>query len=100
MDYTEQQKAEFKALFARRRRNQIAVAGPVVALMVLIVLTYELSGTTLLGVPMTVASTIAVVALVVVLLFSFRNWRCPACDHYLGRGFNPHFCPRCGAPLQ
>jgi hypothetical protein len=100
MEYTEQQKAEFRTLFQRRRRNQILVAGPLIAFLILVVLTYELSGTTLLGVPINVAAAIGVAAIVAVLLFSFRNWRCPACDHYLGRGFNPHFCQRCGAPLQ
>ena len=39
-------------------------------------------------------------ALVVgVLIFSFRNWRCPACNRYLGRTMSPRFCPKCGVEL-
>ena len=37
---------------------------------------------------------------VAVVLFSFVNWRCPACNKPLGRYGNPRFCFRCGAPLQ
>jgi rubrerythrin len=34
------------------------------------------------------------------LIFSFVNWRCPACTRYLGRGWNPKFCPKCGVQLR
>ena len=40
----------------------------------------------------------AVVFLAVI--FSFINWRCPACNKYFGKGFNFKFCPKCGAVLQ
>lgn len=100
MDYTEQQKAQFRVAFTRRRRAQLLAAPPVVALLMLIVLTHEPSGTTLLGLPLSVAAMLAALATAAVVLFSFFNWRCPACGHYLGNGFNPHFCSKCGAPLQ
>lgn len=29
-----------------------------------------------------------------------RNWRCPACDEYLGRAFNPRHCRQCGMELH
>lgn len=32
--------------------------------------------------------------------FSAVNWRCPACNEYLGAGINPPRCRKCGAPLQ
>jgi rubrerythrin len=42
-----------------------------------------------------------IVALVVgALVFSLKNWRCPACDKYLGKGISPSFCPKCGVALQ
>jgi rubrerythrin len=33
-------------------------------------------------------------------VFSLFNWRCPACSSYLGKRFNPRFCPSCGAQLH
>jgi uncharacterized membrane protein len=47
------------------------------------------------------ASTAAIVVLLLGgAAFSFWNWRCPACSRYLGRTFNPRFCPRCGVALR
>jgi hypothetical protein len=34
------------------------------------------------------------------LIFSLRNWRCPACNRYLGRTFNPRYCQGCGFELR
>jgi predicted RNA-binding Zn-ribbon protein involved in translation (DUF1610 family) len=34
------------------------------------------------------------------LVFSLRNWRCPACNKYLGKGTLPHYCPNCGVELR
>ena len=34
------------------------------------------------------------------LIFSFRNWRCPACNRYLGKQYSPKFCSKCGVVLQ
>lgn len=42
----------------------------------------------------------ALVALVAYAVFSFRNWRCPACDGSFGRALDPRFCPECGVALQ
>jgi hypothetical protein len=33
-------------------------------------------------------------------IFDGQNWRCPACDNYLGRAFNPKHCRRCGIELR
>ena len=41
-----------------------------------------------------------VVAIAGMLAFSLSNWRCPACNGYLGTGFDPTFCPKCGVRLQ
>ena len=43
--------------------------------------------------------TIFIGALVGITVFTFRNWRCPACNGYLGRAMSPKFCPKCGAQL-
>jgi len=30
-----------------------------------------------------------------ILYLSWRNWRCPACEKYLGKPINPKRCPHC-----
>ena len=101
MEYTEQQKADFRQQFRTRRKRQIILAIPLVALVVgFAVLTDEKSGGTVVGLPMSVAGPAFLVLIVGAIVFSFRNWRCPACDRYLGKSMNPRFCPKCGVALQ
>lgn len=33
-------------------------------------------------------------------IFTFKNWRCPACNKSLKRTWNPHICPTCGIKLR
>jgi hypothetical protein len=40
------------------------------------------------------------VAIIDAAIYSGRNWRCHACDMYLGRAFNPKHCRRCGIELR
>mgnify|MGYP001402959415 CR=1 FL=1 len=35
-----------------------------------------------------------------ILVFSFRNWRCPACEGHLGKGMGARFCSKCGVQLR
>ncbi len=39
-------------------------------------------------------------AMAAILVFTFQNWRCPACQKYLGKGGFPRFCPHCGVALK
>ena len=100
MEYTEDQKAEFKREFAVRRKRQFMLAVPLVAIVLVVTLAGERRGSgDIFGIP---RQTFGVGFFLLVaggLLFSLRNWRCPACDKYLGKG-SPHFCPRCGVQLQ
>jgi hypothetical protein len=44
--------------------------------------------------------SVAGVCIAGALLFSLKNWRCPACHRYMGkRAFGIRFCPGCGARL-
>lgn len=100
MPYTGEQEAEFKRQFAVRRRRQFILAVPVFAAFILVVFVRHSDQQELLGLP---AATWGVAFMVLVagaLMFSLRNWRCPACDRYLGRQRNPKFCPKCGVALQ
>jgi len=101
MEYTEEQKAAFRQQFAIRRKRQIILAVPLVALIVAFaVLTDEKSGSTVLGLPIAVVGPAFLVLVLGAIVFSVRNWRCPACDRYLGKGMSPRFCPKCGVSLQ
>lgn len=52
------------------------------------------------GLPRAFVDTVVFGLMVGVVLFSFVNWRCPACDGYLGKGTSPKFCRKCGTQLQ
>jgi len=41
---------------------------------------------------------VLVIHIVAMFAFCIRNWRCPARDKYLGRGFHPKYCSKCGVP--
>jgi hypothetical protein len=86
--------------FKKRRKNQLMAWIPFVA----VILGAAWQGhhpkqipSGFLGRNFGVIFLLYIVALVV---FSFRNWRCPACNGYLGRGINPRSCPSCGVQLR
>jgi hypothetical protein len=101
MEYTERQKASFKEEFAARRKRQLILVVPVAVVLIGFgVLADEPSGVDVLGLPSAVVVTALGLLVVGAVVFSFMNWRCPACNTYLGKGMNPHFCPKCGVALQ
>lgn len=101
MQYTEEQKASFKQVFAARRRRQIILVVPLVAIILgFALLADDRKGGMVLGMPVAVAGPAFVVLVGAAVVFSFWNWRCPACAKYLGKGLGPHFCPKCGVALQ
>jgi len=56
---------------------------------------------TYFGLSGAVLGPISFVAIVVGwVIFEGRAWRCPACDKYLGRAFNPKQCRTCGIELR
>ena len=98
MQYTEDQKVEFKKQYSDRRRKQIFLTVAIVAVFIILFLSE--GNQSVLGIP---RGTIAPVALLFVLGgigFSFYNWRCPACNKYLGKSINPKFCVKCGVALS
>lgn len=98
MQHTEEQKAMFKTLFSAKRRNQIILAIPLVAAFFL--LTFSEGKEAVLGIPMAIAGPAAIVIILVGFAFSFYNWRCPACNKYLGKAFSHKFCAKCGVELE
>lgn len=102
MEYTESQKEEFKRQFAARRRKQLIVTGLFLALIILAALTRESPALAALvgAIPTSIFVPVAVLVITGMMVFSIRNWRCPACNRYLGRTLNPNFCPKCGVALR
>ncbi|MET0620788.1 MAG: hypothetical protein ABW056_10945 [Thermoanaerobaculia bacterium] len=94
MEYTQEQLAGFKVEFAKRRRRQLGVAAVIFAGAISAMI---LRNSSPFASP--VGFTLLVAALGAILVFTFKNWRCPACDRYLGKGAFPRFCPQCGVPL-
>ncbi len=100
MAYTEAELRGFKKEFARRRKLQLRVAIPAVALVLILAgLGKNLKRQPVAGV--TENQVAAAIGAVIggTLIFSLKNWRCPACSKYLGRRSSPDVCPRCGVPL-
>ena len=100
MQYTQEQLAQFQATFALRRRRQLIAIVPTVLFAFLLGATDGRHGARLAGIPQSYAMVTALVGVAGIVWFSFRNWRCPSCDRYLGRTMNPSFCSRCGIPLR
>jgi hypothetical protein len=98
VDHTEEQKAQFKQEFAVRRKRQMILAVPLVVLVLLAILS-DRGGGAIFGIPRQTIGMGFFIFVVGALMFSFRNWRCPACDRYLGKG-TPSYCPKCGVELQ
>ena len=68
---------------------------------VMATLAFTEEGATFFGISEAVLGPISLVAIVIGWVnFHGRNWRCPACDNYLGRAFNPKHCRRCGMELR
>lgn len=86
--------------FARRKRIQYILMVPV-ALVVILALVVRANDSVTFG--SLSQDTVIYLLLGVVLatvIYSFYNWRCPACKKYLGRGLGQSYCPSCGAKFR
>ncbi|MDH3297861.1 MAG: hypothetical protein OEM96_06250 [Gemmatimonadota bacterium] len=94
--YEPTQLARVQTEYAIRRRRQAISTIPVGALG----LAVTISGGGLFG--LGGSAVLVVVGAVVLSFFGFSvsNWRCPACDRYLGQRLNPSECPSCGQALR
>lgn len=100
MQYVEQQLAEFKAEFAKRRKRQLLATIPILIMFVVAMLLRSGQDISFLGIPSSVLLGAFFVLVLGTVAFSLWNWRCPACNRYLGKGISPSFCSKCGIPLQ
>jgi hypothetical protein len=99
LEYTEQQRAAFKDDYAKRLRKQLIMIGPFFAVMA--PLPFLEDDATFFGLSGAVLGPTSLVVIAIGwVILNGRNWRCPACDNYLGREFNPKHCRRCGVELR
>ena len=99
MEYTEPQKQEFRALYAQRRRRQYLLVVPMVAALVALTFGADHASDTVLGLSRQIYVPLVFAGVAGALVFSYRNWRCPACNKYLGRSLFHRHCPNCGVGL-
>jgi hypothetical protein len=100
VEHTEQQRQSFREEFKRRRRRQIFVAIPVVgALLAMMSASGSSKAPTVMGLPAEMVAGGFLVLMIGALAFSLFNWRCPACNGYLGKSISPRFCAKCGVSL-
>jgi len=94
--YTEEQIADFKATFAKRRARHIATfAAAIASMLLMIVLPESLAFPFGKGAP-----PLPFLLVPLFIVFSLINWRCPACGKSLGRQISPRYCSLCGVELQ
>ena len=85
--------------FRKRKKKQLIITAPLILAIVGMVLVRDMEGA-LAGIPVSAISGVCTGLVFAGILFSVFNWRCPACNAYLGKGISPKFCRRCGAQLQ
>lgn len=100
MEYTEQQLAEFRRQFAARQGRQRYLAVPLGALLVLLYFSSDKDAGTVFGQSLTIVAPLFAAVLIGTAVFSWWNWRCPACDRYLGRSATKKTCGKCGVVLE
>jgi hypothetical protein len=99
VDYTDHQKQEFRDDFAARRKRQLLATIPILLVVVALAMADQNSGQ-LLGFGVAIWGPVALVCILGFTVFTLKNWRCPACDRYLGKGIFPRFCAKCGVQLS
>ena len=100
MEYTDGQKALFKTTFAARRRKQRFLAVPLIAIFIVFAVFRDRKQSELFGLSAAIWGPMFLILVAGAVIFSFVNWKCPACNKYLGKNTNPIFCSKCGVELQ
>jgi hypothetical protein len=93
----------YRREFAARRGRQVWITALfMVPIVVVAVARLRHSGplTELMGVPIRTWLIGYFAFMLVLIVASFRNWRCPACGGPLSRTLNQRRCRRCGLELQ
>jgi rubrerythrin len=94
------QPEEIKQEYKKRRTRQLLVAIPLIPIIFIMRHSQRSEEVLFDGISNSTISTIGIIFMVSALVFSLYNWRCPGCKKYLGKGFNPKHCPKCGSELR
>src|SRR5215469_8209966 len=103
---SEQEQADaIKAAFAKKRQFQRLLTIPLLLFIAVWVVLDETGGSDTMSGTWTLAlGVVMIVSTMVVIYYSLRNWRCPACNKRLppeGAFFQPlDKCLKCGAKLS
>jgi len=81
--------------FKQRRKRQIIATIPFIIGLILLIVGSERGGFS-----PAIVGPVFLTYVIGMLIFSFKNWRCPGCNRYLGKGMSPRFCQKCGIQLQ
>ena len=101
MQHTEHELAKFEEIYSKRRRYQNLLT--VVLLPFVLGMRYSINpeAGTVLGLPLRIGLPLVLLLMFSGVVLSLRNWRCPACEKYLGGAFRgPRHCPNCGVKLR
>jgi len=86
--------------FKIKKRRQIILTVPMIIGMIVIVIMGENPEFAIPGIPVMYLMFGIIGFYIFAIIFSLKNWRCPACNKYLGKGMSPKFCQKCGVKLQ
>lgn len=90
---------DIKEEFRKRRMRQILIIPPIFLVMIPLLMA-EKGVREIYGLPINYFVYLAIGLIFLALIFSLKNWRCPACNSYLGKEINPRFCSKCGTQLR
>src|SRR5690242_13062672 len=100
MDDSAPRSKQIRDEFARRQRRQYLVSLPTFCLFLLFIVFNDPKRLAAMGLPSNAAVVVLLGVIAVLGVFTFWNWRCPACNRYLGKKARPKLCRRCGVRLQ
>jgi hypothetical protein len=96
MPYTGSQLAGFRVQFVKTRKRQLWVTVALVTVCVAGSLSILVP-----ALPIKVSYQALPIVALGFMVVTLVNWRCPACNSYLGSGtWGLAFCPRCGVGLK
>lgn len=95
-----QSKEEVMSTFKRRRKVQMAISGSMIALILISWLGASRGAKYFQHIPPHYLGLTFGALILASLVLSLINWRCPACNTYLGKKISPRFCSKCGTELM
>lgn len=100
MEQNHETNSEVVAEFKKRKTRQLIATAPFMLALFSMFMLEDAGPEGLFGIPSSVMVPIFIIFAIGIFIFSFSNWRCPACNSYLGKAMSPKFCQKCGAKLQ